>query len=54
MKYEIGRIVFLKSGVSIYITGFDEKTKEYRGFNTDDNNPQIEITFKESDVLMVV
>lgn len=53
MKYEIGNIVVLISGETVYITGYDKESKKYKGFLAETAaNTQNEVCFSESDVLM--
>lgn len=54
MKYEIGNIVALANGKTVYITAVDEKQKKYTGFDTEENDPADFITFTESSVVMIV
>lgn len=54
MQYEIGTMVVLLDGRTIYITGYDKESDEYKGFNAEENNPQNEITFVASDVNMKI
>lgn len=54
MKYEIGTMVVLLDGRTIYITGYDKKSEKYKGFNAEDDNPQNEITFVASEVIMKI
>lgn len=43
----------MSDGMSVYITDYDVKTKEYKGFVVDYNSGE-EIEFLESDVMMTV
>ena len=54
MKYATGTIVTLSSGRTVYITGYDENSKKYKGFDTEENNNQYEISFSDSDVIMTI
>lgn len=54
MKYDVGNIVVLSSGETVYITGYEEKSRKYKGFDIEDNNSQEEIYFSESNVIMTV
>ncbi len=53
MKYEIGATVILKNEKSVYITDYNNKTKQYKGIDAENKTPD-EILFRESDVLMTV
>ena len=52
MKYEIGQIVILRNELNVYITGYDDIDKKYRGFDV--NNSKNEIEFSEEDVILTV
>lgn len=55
MKYEIGNIVVLISGETVYITSYDKENKKYKGFLVETAaNAQNEVRFSESDVLMKI
>ena len=54
MKYEIGTIVVLTNGTTIYITDYDEESCKYKGFDASENNPKKMITFEAADVLMKI
>lgn len=54
MKYQIGTMVYLNNGKTVYITDFNKDTNKYRGFDAEENNPQKIIEFSESQVLMKV
>lgn len=54
MKYVIGSIVVLKNGNTVYITSYNEKTKEYSGFDAADAEAKEEIAFFETDVMLTV
>lgn len=53
MKYDIGVLVVLLSGETIYITDYDENLKKYKGFEVD-NDREKEIVFSESKVVMTI
>ena len=52
MKYNIGNIIVLVTGETIYITDYDKETKKYKGFNTEDLNSQEEMEFSEASIIM--
>lgn len=52
MKYEIGQIVILRNELNVYIAGYDDIDKRYRGFYV--NNGKNEIEFSEEDVILTV
>ena len=55
MKYEIGNVVVLISGETVYITSYDKERKKYIGFLVETvGNTQNEVRFSESDVLMKI
>lgn len=54
MKYSIGNIVVLKNGETICITNYDEEAQKYKGFNTNDSDPQKEVEFSETSVAMKI
>ena len=54
MKYQEGNIVVLNTGETVYITVVDKKSKIYKGFNAEENNPENEIRFSESEVIMKI
>ena len=54
MKYSVGNIVVLKSGETIYITNYNEEAQKYKGFNTNDSDPQKEVEFSETSVAMKI
>ena len=55
MKYEIGNLIVLISGETVYIASYDEENKRYKGFLAETaSNRQNEVHFSESDVLMKI
>lgn len=49
MKCSVGNIVVLKSGETICITNYDEEAQKYKGFNTNDPDPQKEVEFSKNE-----
>lgn len=54
MKYEVGNIVVLVSGETVYITDVDENREKYMGYDTEKIDPVDYITFTESSVILKV
>ena len=54
MKFEVGNIVVLVSGETVYITTVDENRKKYVGYDIEDNNQVDYITFNDSSVILKV
>ena len=54
MKYDIGSIVVLTSGRTVYITNYNENSKKYSGFDVNDTDGKAEVRFSETSVLMKI
>ena len=54
MKYEIGTVVILTNEKQVYITGYNQKTKKYEGFDIENSDSKKTITFTENQVLLTV
>jgi len=53
MRLDIGRIVIINSGKTIYITAVDDETQKYTGYDINDSTGK-EISFRESDIAVTV
>ena len=54
MKYDIGSIVVLTSGRTVYIPNYNENSKKYSGFDVNDKDGKAEVRFSETSVLMKI
>ena len=53
MNYAVGNIVYLINDITVYITGYDEKTQKYIGFDINDDSSK-EVKFSETSIVMQI